>query len=124
MPKGRGDGLPLPLPVIAVGRQQALAECGAEGAAYIFALAEQMGVLDQSFMNKHGIGKMNPHDAAKARKDRRLAENFRRQSLQRIADERQGDAYRREFGDGSGSGRIGGGGANVGAGHLQVLCPR
>ena len=118
VPECCGDGLPLPLPVIAIGRQKSLAERGAEGAAHIFALAEQMGVLDKRLMNKRGIGKMNPHDAAETGKDRRLAENFRRQSLQRIADERQRDAGGCEFGDGSDSGRIRGGGAKVGSGHF------
>jgi hypothetical protein len=64
--------------VIAIRRQKALSKCGAQRPAHILTLAKQMGILDQSLMDKNRIGEVDTHRAAKAREDGRFAENLRR----------------------------------------------
>ena len=53
-----------------VGRQQAVSESGTEGARYLLALVEGIGILDQRLMDQDEISQVDPRRPCDPRDDR------------------------------------------------------
>jgi hypothetical protein len=72
--------------VSTVRRQKTLSKRWTKSTAYLIALAESVGVLDQGFVHQNRIRDPNLHVTGGLREHQRFSEDGRRKSVQRVPD--------------------------------------